>query len=193
MKQQVSYLDVATAGLLLAAAVGWSSLLLVVMGHVIPGWAVSAALLLVSLIFMGVHAVRHRSAAGRAPARRRALPRFVLALLVAAAGLGSAFGAVSDLTGGADYRILRPTGPDGCLAVVRETSFLKISNGEVYAVGRTGMAWRPSGSWTADDMHRPVADGTYELHWSRSGGTFTVSGTATDPIVSSELNSLDCG
>ncbi|KPC79633.1 hypothetical protein ADK82_26320 [Streptomyces sp. NRRL S-4] len=79
------------------------------------------------------------------------------------------------------------------MAVVRETSFLKISNGEVYAVGRTGVALRPSGSWMADDMHRPVAEGTYELRWSGSGGTFAVSGSATDPIVASEMNPLECG
>ncbi|MEU5166320.1 hypothetical protein [Streptomyces mutomycini] len=183
----------ATILLALAAVAGWSSLILVVRGHVIPAWVVSTSLLVISLVLTGVHKTRRRFATDRAPLPRPRLPHFVLGLLAAVAGLGSAFGAVSDLTGGADYRVLQPAGPDGCVAVVRETSFLKISNGEVYAVGRTGVALRPSGSWMADDMHRPVAEGTYELRWSRSGGTFAVSGSATDPIVASEMNPLECG
>ncbi|MBM7436640.1 hypothetical protein [Streptomyces sp. HB132] len=188
------YLAGATILLPLATAAGWSSLILVVLGHVIPAWVVSTSLLVISMILIGVHRVRQLYAADdRAPVPRLGLPRFVLGLLVAAAGLGSAFGAVSDLTGGADYRILQPAGPDGCVAVVRETSFLKISNGEVYAVGRTGVAWRPSGSWVADDIYRPVAEGTYELRWSGSSGMLAVSGSATDPIVASELNPLECG
>jgi hypothetical protein len=160
---------------------------------VIPAWVVSTSLLVISLVLTGVHTARRRFETDRAPLPRPCLPHFVRGLLAAAAGLGSAFGAVSDLTGGADYRVLQPAGPDGCVAVVRETSFLKISDGEVYAVGRTGVAWRPSGSWTADDMHRPVAQGTYELRWSGAGGTFAVSGSATDPILTSELNPLECG
>ncbi|WLQ65139.1 hypothetical protein [Streptomyces glycanivorans] len=192
--QQVTCLRVATAGLALAVVAGWSSLLLVVMGRVVPGWAVGTGLCLVSLILMAVHVVRRVSADDTYPQGRRVLPRVALALLTAAAGLGSAAGAVSDLLGGADYRVLEPVGPYGCTAVVRETSFLKISDGVVYAVGPTGVAWRESGSWMADDIHRPVADGTYELSWNGSGvGTFRVRGTATDPIVASDVGPLDCG
>ncbi|MFC9948281.1 hypothetical protein [Streptomyces pratensis] len=192
MRQQVTYLRVAMAGLLLAAAASWSNLLLVVMGRVIPGWTVGAGLFSVSLVLMGVHAARCLSADDWMPGGRT-LPRVALGLLAAAAGLGCAAGAFSDFIGSADYRVLEPAGPDGCVAVVRETSFLKISDGEVYAVGSSGVAWRESGSWMADDMHRPVAEGTYELDWNRSGGTFRVGGTATDPIVSADLNPLDCG
>ncbi|MFH9618858.1 hypothetical protein ACH4MM_34850 [Streptomyces pratensis] len=192
VKQQVTYLRVATAGLLLGAVVGWSDLLLLVMGHVVPGWTVSAGLFFVSLVLMGVHAARRLSADDRTLSGR-ALPRVALGLLAATAGLGCAAGAFSDFMGSAEYRVLEPAGPDGCVAVVRETSFLKISDGEVYAVGSSGVAWRESGSWMADDMHRPVAEGTYELDWNRSGGTFRVGGTATDPIVSADLNPLDCG
>ncbi|MFJ8447415.1 hypothetical protein [[Kitasatospora] papulosa] len=192
--QQVTCLRVATVGLVLAVAAGWSNLLLVVMGHVVPGWAVGAGLCFVSLILMTAHAVRRVSADDMFLPGRRMLPGVALALLTAAAGLGSAGGAVSDLLGGADYRVLEPVGPHGCTAVVRETSFLKISDGMVYAVGSTGVAWRESGSWTADDMHRPVADGTYELSWNGSGvGAFRVRGTATDPIVFSDVDPLSCG
>ncbi|MEU1486178.1 hypothetical protein [Streptomyces sp. NPDC005752] len=192
--QAFPYQVVAAVLLVLAAVAGWSSLIVVVGGQVIPAWVVGSSLLVISLILAGVHTVRKLGAADdKAPIPRPGLRHLVLGLLAAAAGLGCVFGAVSDLAGGADYRVLRPVGPDGCVAVVRETSFLKASDGVVYAVGRTGVAWQPSGSWTADDMYRPVAEGAYELRWSGADGTFAVSGSATDPIVASELNPLDCG
>ncbi|MFF0445699.1 hypothetical protein ACFYT4_04615 [Streptomyces sp. NPDC004609] len=180
---------VTTGCLLLAAAVGWSGVLLVVAGHVIPGWTVSATLLVVTLILMGVLAVRRRSAAGPAPSCPRARPAFVRGLLAAAAGLGSVVGGLNDL--GAQYHVLRPTGPGGCTAVVREESFLLAGSGAVYAVGPTGIAWRESGSWRADDGYRPVASGSYELSWSRTGGVLVVSGTMVDPVYPG-LHSVDC-
>lgn len=191
--QQVTCLRVATAGLALAVAAGWSSLLLVVMGRVVPGWAVGTGLCLVSLILMAVHVVRRVSADDTYPQGRRVLPRVALALDGGSRTRQCGRSGQRPL-GGADYRVLEPVGPYGCTAVVRETSFLKISDGVVYAVGPTGVAWRESGSWMADDMHRPVADGTYELSWNGSGvGTFRVRGTATDPIVASDVGPLDCG
>lgn len=183
------YPVIATGCLLLAVAAGWSSVLLVVLGHVIPSWAVSATLLFVSLVLMRVGAVRHRSTADRTASRRLALPRFIRGLLAAVAGLGSAFGVLGDLP--SDYHVLRPTGPHGCTAVVRETSFLLASSGEVYAVRPTGIAWLPSGSWRADDGYRPIAAGTYELRWSRDGGTLLVRGTEGNPVMDG-LHGVDC-
>ncbi|KAA6223634.1 hypothetical protein CP973_18440 [Streptomyces albofaciens JCM 4342] len=169
--------------LLLAAVASWSGFLLVVAGRVIPGWLVGSALLLVLLVVMGTLAVRRR-VTGRTPAGNRGVPaRLVLALLGAAAGLGSAVGGVGDLTGGADYRLLEPPGPGGCRAVTRETSFLVAGRGEVYAVGAAGIG-RRTGSWTADDGLRPIARGSYELHWGDDGGVLLVSGTPTDPVMS---------
>ncbi|MFV2118338.1 hypothetical protein ACE14D_07780 [Streptomyces sp. Act-28] len=81
------------------------------------------------------------------------------------AALGTAWGAVGDLTSNVEYRVLRPAGPGGRTAVVREASFLLAGDGEVYAVGRTGLALGESGSWTVDDGHRPIEAGTYELSW----------------------------
>lgn len=86
------YPVIATGCLLLAVAAGWSSMLLVVLGHVISSWAVSATLLLVSLVLMRVVAARHRSEADRTTSRRVTPPRFIRGLLVAVAGLGSVFG-----------------------------------------------------------------------------------------------------
>ncbi|MFF2412571.1 hypothetical protein [Streptomyces sp. NPDC058092] len=66
-------------------------------------------------------------------------------------------------------------------------------SGEVYAVGPTGIAWRPSGSWQADDGYRPIAAGTYELRWSRDGGgTLLVRGTEGNPVMNNGLHSVDC-
>jgi hypothetical protein len=180
---------IVTGCLLLAVAAGWSSMLLVALGQVIPGWVVSVTLLFTWLVLMRVGAVGHRSEIDAASPRRATPPRFIQGLLVAAAGLGSAFGVLGDL--GSEYHVLHPTDPHGCTAVVRETSFLFAGRGEVYAVGPTGIAWRPSGSWEADDGYRPIAAGTYELRWSRYGGTLLVSGTEVDPVVDG-LQSIDC-
>lgn len=183
------YPVIAAGCLFLAAAVSWSSVLLVVLGHVIPSWAVSTTLLLVSMVFVRVVAVRQRSTAGLTASHRLTPPRFVRGLLAAAAGLGIVFGVMDDFA--SEYHVLHPTGPHGCTAVVRETSFLLAGRGEVYAVGPTGIAWRPSGSWLADDGYRPIAEGTYELRWSQDGGTLTVRGTEVNPVMQG-LQSVDC-
>ncbi|MEU9125261.1 hypothetical protein AB0C96_36420 [Streptomyces sp. NPDC048506] len=180
---------IATGCVLLADVVSWSSVLLVVAGLVIPGWLVSSALLFVLLVLVLVRAVMRRTVASEA-AKRRSLPtRLAFALMAGAAGLGSALGAVSDL--GADYRILEPQGPDGCRAVTREVSFLFAGSGDVYAVGASGIGWRTS-SWTADDGGRPIATGSYTLHWGLGGGVLTVSGSAGNPVWPS-LHDVDCG
>src|SRR5687767_13454615 len=128
---------VATGCLLLAVAAGWSSMVIVVVGRVVPSWALSVTLIFVSLVLLRVVAVRHRSTVDRTTSRRRTLPRFIRGSLVAAAGLGIAFGVLGDFS--SEYRILRPTSPDGCTAVVREMSVLFGGRGEVYAVGPTGI------------------------------------------------------
>ncbi len=87
--------------------------------------------------------------------------------------------------------MLRPTGPGGCTAVVRETSFLVIGDGEAYAVGRTGLALGEAGSWVVDDGYRPVAAGTYKLEWERDGGLLVVSGSGTDPVVRGGMTDID--
>lgn len=179
---------VGTVCLVLAAAAGWGNVLLVILGQVIPGWAVSAALLVVSLVLMRV-VVRSTTEPSRRPARARVLR----GLLVAAAGLGCAVGVLDDLGSSSDYRVLEPTGPNGCTAVVRETSFLKIGNGEVYAVGPVGIAMWRSGSWVVDDGYRPIAEGTYDLRWGRDGGTLAIRGTEGDPVVGGGLHEIDCG
>ncbi|MGW7345285.1 hypothetical protein [Streptomyces sp. NPDC054854] len=164
-------------------------MLLVVLGRVIPGWVVSATLLFVWLILIRVAAARNLSEADRTTLRRLTLPRYVRGLLAGVAGLGSALGVLGDLS--SDYHVLHPTGPHSCRAVVRETSFLFAGSGEVYAVGPTGIAWRPSGSWQADDGYRPIAEGTYELRWSQEGGTLHVRGTEGNPVMDG-LHSVDC-
>jgi hypothetical protein len=179
--------------LALAAAASWSSLLLVVQGRVVPGWGVSAALLVMSLVLRWALARVDRTAGASSHSRKRAAwARPGGRLLIVAAVLGTAWGAVDDLVSNAEYHVLRPAGPGGCTAVVRETSFLVIGNGEAYAVGRTGLALGESGSWTVDDGYRPVDAGTYELDWGRDGGFLQISGTSADPVVRGGSADIDC-
>ena len=178
--------------LALAVWVSWSHLLLLVWGHVVPGWEVSGVLFVLALVLWWTFL----RAAGRAQALRLSGTRArwvspVSALLIGVGTLGIAWGAVGDL--GARYYVLRPTGPGGCTAVARETSFLMIGNGEAYAVGRTGLALGEAGSWVVDDGYRPIADGAYKLDWGEDGGLLLISGTSTDPVIRGAMTDIDCG
>ncbi|MER6206853.1 hypothetical protein [Streptomyces sp. NPDC001642] len=180
--------------LALGAVAGWSDLLLVVGGRVVPGWGVSAVLFALALLLWRsfVRAGR-RSEAVLLSVVRPGWLRPVTVLLIVAAVSGIAWGALDDLISDARYYVLRPTGPGGCTAVVRETSFLVIGDGEAYAVGRTGLALGEAGSWVVDDGYRPVAAGTYELDWERDGGLLVISGSGTDPVVRGGMTDIDCG
>ncbi|MFI7007059.1 hypothetical protein [Streptomyces sp. NPDC050145] len=172
-----------TGALALAAVAGWTSGLVLVGGRVVPGWGVSAVLLVLALGF--------RRVAGRP--RRSALVRWGQRALIGAAVLGTLAGVAGDVLNGARYHVLRPEGRDGCRAVVRETAFLVLGAGEAYAVGRSGWAVGKAGSWHVDDAYRPVEFGTYALTWGADSGLLRVSGTGTDPVLDGGLAELDCG
>ncbi|MGX1369748.1 hypothetical protein RKD19_005107 [Streptomyces canus] len=194
------YPAVSVLGLVLAAVASWGGVLVVVAGRVFPAWVLGGALAVVALVLMGVHRVRERSTApvegdgDTAVTAGRYVPRrlgYVLLTVLAVASVG--FGALGDL--GAQYFVLRPRGPGGCTAVVRETAFLMAGRGEVYGVGgwgSTGVAWGSSGSWFADDGYRPVAEGSYELTWGRGGGVLVVQGRSGDPVYPA-IHSVGCG
>ncbi|MEU1179283.1 hypothetical protein ABZ464_16825 [Streptomyces sp. NPDC005820] len=182
-----------TGSLALAAVASWSSLLLVVRGRVVPGWAVSAALLATALLLRWTltRAARPTAAPGLRP-KRNGWAQLGIGLLIGTAVLGIAAGALDDLISDVRYHVLPPEGPDGCTAVVRETSFLMAGNGEAYAVGRTGLALGTAGSWRVDDGDRPVEAGRYELDWGPDGGVLRVNGTATDPVLGGGAADIDC-
>lgn len=180
--------------LALAAVASWNSLLLVVQGRVVPGWGVSAALLVVSLVLRwALTRVGRPTSTSRLLRKRATWARLGSSLLIVTAVLGTGWGAVDDLISDAEYHVLRPPGPEGCTAVVREASFLVIGSGEAYAVGRTGLALGESGSWTVDDGYRPIDAGTYELDWGRAGGLLQISGTSNDPVLRGGPADIDCG
>ncbi|MEU9034346.1 hypothetical protein AB0D45_05455 [Streptomyces sp. NPDC048352] len=166
----------------LAAVVGWTDLVLVVPGWVLPHWVVAGFLLLPA------------AAAVRVLFRRRPAPDragwqwAVLALSALAAVAGTAFGGLGDLW--AEYRVLEPAGPDGCRAVVRETAFLMGGSGDLYAAKGMGLAFRSS-SWMTDDGIRPVAAGQYELRWGPDDGALTLHGREGDPVQPA-LHEVDC-
>ncbi|MEU8438672.1 hypothetical protein AB0F18_38475 [Streptomyces sp. NPDC029216] len=195
-KRRAAAYDIAVTGLLLlAAAVGWSDLVLLVSGTVVSGWELCVVLLCVAVVVGIVRAVRVRSTASTAAPSRPVPMSLARGVAIVAAALSCAAGALDEL--GAEYYVLDPAGPGGCTAVVRETSFLVIGSGDVYAVGPSHIGWRPSGSWIADDGHRPIGAGTYELRWSEAAGrgghgTLSVHGTPTDPIVSGGIAGVHC-
>ncbi|WP_043669620.1 hypothetical protein [Streptomyces xylophagus] len=178
-----------------AAWASWSNLLLLVWGHVVPGWGVSGVLLVLALVLWRtcLRAARRAEVARLLGTRASWWVGLVSRVLIVVAVFGVVWGAAGDLINEAEYHVLRPTGPGGCTAVVRETSFLMIGNGEAYAVGRTGLAWGEAGSWVVDDGYRPVAGGTYKVDWERDGGLLLISGTSTDPVIRGGMTDIDCG
>jgi hypothetical protein len=179
------------AGLIVVAAMAVAAhgcgLLLIAGAHVVPGWALGAALLVAALI-----AGPTRSSSGPAgTAATTGSPRWMRAL-TSLTVVGCLVGGAADVS--ASYHLLKPAGPGGCRAVVRETAFLFAGSGAVYTgyvAGPIGAAWRGS-SWTADDGYRPIADGTYELRWGLGGGILVVSGTDGNPVWPA-LHDVDCG
>lgn len=179
--------------LALAALAGWSDLLMVVGGHVVPGWGASAVVLGLALVLWRIFLrAARREAALRLAGTPAGWVRPVSHVLIVVAVSGIAWGALADLTWTARYHVLRPTGPGGCTVVVRESTFLQASGGQAYAVGRSGLALGEAGSWTVDDGYRPVERGTYELTWRRDGGRLDIEGTQTDPVISGGGADIDC-
>lgn len=103
---------VGTGSLALAAVASWSSLLLVVQGRVIPGWGVSAALLVMSFVLRrALTRAGGPADASGLPRKRAPRARLGNVLLIVTAVLGTGWGAVDDLISEADYQVLRPAGP----------------------------------------------------------------------------------
>jgi hypothetical protein len=184
-------LDAAVRLCLLLAAVatvgGMFGFLLVWGQLVIPGWALSASLLVLSLVLAIARALlrRRNAAPGEERSARRRSPQWVGIALMA--GVCSVIGGVGDL--GATYTVLRPPGPGFCQAAVREHSFLFAGGGELYAVGLGGFG-RPVSSWTADDGYQPIASGSYDFTWDAEGALLSVHG-GPDPVWPA-LHDFDC-
>lgn len=79
------------------------------------------------------------------------------------------------------YLFLKPSGPDGCRVVAKESSFLFAGSGEAATVGRFGIVlWEAS--WTADDGVTPLANSQYNLSWNGDGATLELVGDSVNPI-----------
>ncbi|MBC9717815.1 hypothetical protein H9Y04_35320 [Streptomyces sp. TRM66268-LWL] len=178
--------------MVLAAAVSWSGMLLVFAEQAIPGWQAGAGLFSAGLGLLWMRSKRIRRAPDTAATSLSARTRRLLILFVAATGLVGGLGAAGDLVEGAEYFVLEPSGPDGCRAVVRESTFLVIGNGEVYTTGAMGIVWHPVSSWRTDDGIRPIASGSYEMKWSREGGVLVVKDDGINPVMPA-LHTVDCG
>ena len=168
----------------LALAAGFFGLVLVWGALVVPGWAVSAVLLGISLALVGARALLRTRRARHAGAQEPASPRSARRTAAWAAGaavvaLVSGLGFVADRP--ATYTVLGAAAPGSCQVAVRESSFLFAGAGEVYAVGAGGLG-RAVGSWTADDGYQPVASGTYELEWEDGSAVLSLHSSAGNPV-----------
>lgn len=182
---------VGLAGAVLAVVVPWLGWVLVVDELVAPGWVLGVGLLVIASVLLWLPRQARRPAADGVSRSRRVAPPWVRAvatgLAVASVGLAAAGDAFSD----AEYRLLRSEASDGCEVVTREASFLTAGSGDVYVVRNLGVGQR-TGTWITDDGHRPLRAGTYDLALGPDGGTLTVRGTASDPVMPS-THPIDCG
>ena len=171
---------VAMVGGMLGVALVWGVL-------VVPGWVLSASLLVLSLVLavVGIGARHRRKASPDAQGSTRRGSRLWVGLAVLV-GVCSVISGVGDL--GATYSVLRPQGPGFCQAAVREHSFLFAGGGDLYAAGFGGFG-RSVSSWTSDDGYRPVASGTYEFKWDNDGALLQLYGS--DPVWPA-LHDFDC-
>ncbi len=168
----------------LAAAVvlvaTWHAYLVVVAGHVLVGWTVTAGLLVAAAGLL-------LSSRGE-PSRGRA----AAAVLAAVTSTGVLLAVGGQLLWGAEYRSLMPAGPTGCRVLVQETSFLVAGSGEVYVLRRgTGLA-RHLSSYTTDDGGKPVSAGGYTLTWDGGHGTLEVFDNPGNPVTPS-THTVGCG
>lgn len=166
---------------ILLIALGWSGLILVVGGLIIPPWIVGSVLCGISVVLAAINRrIRIGLEDQESPQARRSTGSFSRALITLGIA-GSVIAFLGDAAYSTTYTLLRPTGPDGCQAVAREASFFVAGQGQVYAVLPWGVGWR-AGSWTADDGIRPIEEGRYKLSWSVGGGSLIVQGDSGNPV-----------
>lgn len=171
-------------------ALGWSGLIFVLGGVVIPIWGISVVLGVTSIALALFDRRIRAKLNDQGGLRETSRPRvFAVKALISLGVTGCVLAMLGDAAYSATYTVLTPAGSDGCQAVVRETSFFMAGQGEVYAVHRSGIGWR-TGSWTADDGARPIESGQYELSWG-TGGTLVVQGDGNDSVWPA-LHDVEC-
>ncbi len=166
---------------ILLIALGWSGLILMVGGFILPPWILGAVLSGVSVVLARIGRKTRIDLKDQDQPTARSWERFFSRALIALSIAGSVLAFLGDAVYSATYTNLEPVGPDGCRAVVRETSFLMLGEGHVYAVHPWGVGWL-TGSWTADDGVRPIEDGSYRLSWSVGGGSLLLQGNGGNPV-----------
>jgi hypothetical protein len=168
-----------------ACCVGGIDFLMLVGGDVFRPTEVSLVIwsfgVLATLGLIAMFLVRHR----HRPAGGTRLPAAVgMVLGVTLAGTGAWCAGQAVLRDGPaalgvdSYTVLPAPADEGCALIAHENGALRTSTGQVYAVDSWGIA-RSVGSWTADEIERPVHDGTYSLRWEGGTGDLTLQGVQT--------------
>lgn len=150
----------------LVVMASWTGWIFVIGSYIVRAWMLSSALLVVALILLRLRAKARGGSVGW-------LRSLVLALLLAAAGAGSAVDVAANMVMDTEYFVLNPYGPDGCRVVARESSFLMGGSGEAYAVNAFGIG-RRVGQWSVDNGGRPIEAGSYTMKWASDGGILLV-------------------
>ncbi|MFD7309389.1 hypothetical protein [Promicromonospora sp. NPDC059942] len=177
-------------GVALAAVAPWLGWVLVVRGHVVPGWGLGVVLAAVALVLLWYPRSARVPAVDEAQEARRAVLRRIRAASTVLAVVSIGLAATGDMFYEAQYRVLPHEASDGCRVVTRETSDLLSGGGDVYVVRGLGVGQR-TGTWTADDGARPIRDGRYDLDLGQEGGSLTVIGTSYDPVWPAD-HTIDC-
>jgi len=118
-------------------ALGWSGLIFVLGGVIVPAWGIGFVLCLISLVLTPFDRRIRAKLNREAGLSKSSWPRaFTAQAFISLGILACVLAILGDTAYSATYTVLAPAGPDGCQAVVREESFLMAGRGEVYAVHR---------------------------------------------------------
>ena len=175
---------VVAAGLTIAAAaVPFPiSQLLVVGTTVVRPSHVCALTVTLSAICLVIHAATRsrRTPTERLVSWRWVARRLTRSLVALTTLLALGWSIVSDLP--STYHVLEPSGPDGCLVVVDERSFLLLGSGVVHVLPAGRWTTSPVSQYSADDGYSPISLGTYSLTWQGNVGTLQLRGTEVAPV-----------
>lgn len=163
----------------LAVCPGFTTLLFVAGGKVIPWWMAGGALLAASAVLVGVQVSARSSVSEDDAFRWSELQNRWFWFPLALCAVFSVFGLVSDAWDRAGYSVVSRNSA-GCTLIAKETSFFLGGSGVMYLAEPSGVAHRV-GSWKVDEGGRPARDGQVGVSWAGSSVTYRVDGALYGP------------
>jgi len=194
---------IATAVLLAVTALisaRWGKAVLLVGGHGLPGWLLGMVpLLAAAVVAVIARRLRRRAIATLGTdrvAKTTVLPPAAIYTVVVLIGFSAVYETLWpagwDLFGVADYTVLEPASPDGCVVVVRDAANFGYTSEELFPIPAGGVG-RQTDGWLVRNHDRPVKNGNYRLTWNSPGDAMLeITGPGTSEVVGMPLRDAQC-